>query len=51
MARCRALAKKYFACMPLLLELGTLYVNHSNLAPPPRPPGRVWRKPRPSSDG
>ena len=36
MARCRALAKKYFACMPLLLELGTLYVNHSNLAPTPQ---------------
>lgn len=35
MARCQELARKYFACMPFLLELGSLYLNHSSLAGSP----------------
>ncbi len=36
MARCRALAKKYFACMPLLLELGTPVRQPQQPGPPPQ---------------
>ena len=35
MDRCRELAKKYWACPRLLLQLGSLYVNHCSLAGEP----------------
>lgn len=30
--RCREIAKKYFSCFPLLLQIGALLVNYSSLA-------------------
>lgn len=35
MEHCREIAKKYFACAPLLFQIGSLYVNHCMLAGPP----------------
>lgn len=32
---CRSIAREYFSCMPLLFEIGSLYVNHSMLAGSP----------------
>ena len=31
-SRCRDLTKKYFSCMPLLFQMGSLYLNHCVLA-------------------
>ena len=30
--QCREIAKKYFSCFPLLLQIGALFVNYSSLA-------------------
>lgn len=35
MGHCREIAKKYFACAPLLFQIGSLYVNHCMLAGSP----------------
>ena len=32
LCRCREMAKKYFACFPLLFQIGALLVNYSSLA-------------------
>lgn len=32
MEHCREITKKYFSCAPLLLQIGTLYVNHCMFA-------------------
>ncbi len=32
MTHCREITKKYFSCMPLLFQIGALYVNHCALA-------------------
>ena len=32
---CREIAKKYFSCFPLLLQIGSLFVNHSMLVKDP----------------
>lgn len=32
-AHCHEIEKKYYSCMPLLLQIGNLYVNHCMLAP------------------
>lgn len=32
MNHCREIVKKYFSCFPLLLQIGTLLLNHSTLA-------------------
>ncbi len=32
LAHCRTLAQKYYACPPLLFQIGSLYVNHHMLA-------------------
>ncbi len=32
MSRCREIIKKYFACFPLLLQMGILILNHSMLS-------------------
>ncbi|MDF9825464.1 transcriptional regulator with XRE-family HTH domain [Breznakia sp. PF5-3] len=31
--RCRLIVKEYYSCYPLLLQIGALYLNYSNLAP------------------
>lgn len=35
MARCREISRKYFACPPLLFQIGSLYVNHCSQARTP----------------
>ncbi len=35
LARCRDIVQNYFACPPLLLQIGSLYLNHAAQAPTP----------------
>lgn len=41
MAHCREITRKYFACTPLLFQLGALYVNHCALAGSPKETMRI----------
>lgn len=38
---CRGIIKKYYVCFPLLLQMGILLLNHSNLAPSAQQPERI----------
>lgn len=43
---CQEITKKYFSCMPLLFQIGSLYVNHSMLAGSPERTSEVLEEAR-----
>jgi transcriptional regulator with XRE-family HTH domain len=44
LGRCRETIKKYYACFPLLLQMGTLILNHSMLANDPAKTAELLRE-------
>ena len=46
MAHCRELVRKYYSCMPLLFQIGSLYVNHCTFAASPEKTSAVLEEAR-----
>lgn len=46
MAYCRELVRKYYSCMPLLFQIGSLYINHCTFAASPEKTSAVLEEAR-----